>query len=115
VYKKVDSVRILFVCTGNIDRSKTAEEIFKNVEGVEVRSAGVSITATIHLSKELTNWADRIFVMECRHQKAVLEIDPTAREKVDCLDIPDEYSYGQPELKRVLIEKLRPRLSSFKF
>lgn len=108
-------MRILFVCTGNIDRSKTAEEMFKNVEGVEVRSAGVSMAATIHLSKELIDWADRIFVMEGKHQKAVLEIDPSAREKVDCLDIPDEYSYGQPELKRVLREKLRSRLSSLRF
>jgi predicted protein tyrosine phosphatase len=108
-------VRILFVCTGNIDRSKTAEEMFKNVEGVEVRSAGVNIAATIHLSRELINWADRIFVMEHKHQKAVLEIDHTARKKVDCLDIPDQYYYGQPELKRILIEKLRSRLSSIKF
>lgn len=108
-------MRILFVCTGNVDRSKTAEEMFKNVEGVEVRSAGVNIAAAVHLSRELINWADRIFVMEHKHKKAVLEIEPKALKKVDCLDIPDQFYYGQPELKRMLIEKLRSRLSSIRF
>lgn len=28
-------MKILFVCTDNVDRSKTAEEMFKNVEDVE--------------------------------------------------------------------------------
>lgn len=28
-------MRILFVCTGNVDKSKTAEEMFKNTKDVE--------------------------------------------------------------------------------
>jgi len=101
-------MKILFVCTGNVDRSKTAEEMFQNVENVEAKSAGTSIAATVPLSKELIAWADRIFVMECKHQKAVLKLDSEAWNKVECLDIPDEYYHGQEELKRLLTERLQP-------
>lgn len=98
---------MLFVCTGNVDRSRTAEEMFKNIEGVKAKSAGTSITATTPLSKELIDWADRIFVMEDEHQKAVLKLNSEARAKVECLDIPDRYCHGHPELKRLLMEKLQ--------
>jgi len=99
-------MKILFVCTGNVDRSKTAEEMFKNVKDIETRSAGTSIAATVPLSRELIDWADRIFVMEYKHQKVVLKLDPEAWNKVECLDIPDRYYHGQAELKRLLIERL---------
>ena len=102
-----DHVKVLFVCTGNVDRSKTAEELFKNVESLEVRSAGTSIAAPVRLSKELIEWADRIFVMEYKHQKAVLKLDSSAWQKVECLDIPDKFAYGESELKELLMKKLR--------
>ena len=51
---------ILFVCTGNVDRSPTAEGLFKNVGGLEVKSAGTSIAATVPLTRELIEWADEI-------------------------------------------------------
>ena len=35
--------KILFVCTGNMDRSPTAESLLKGREGFEVRSAGTWI------------------------------------------------------------------------
>lgn len=103
--------RLLFVCTGNVDRSRTAEEIFEKIKGVEAKSAGTSIAATIPLTKELIQWADKIFVMEYKHQKVVLKMDPEAWEKIECLAIPDKYAHGEPELKRLLKERLRPYLS----
>lgn len=100
-------MKILFVCTGNVDRSKTAEDMFKDVEGLEVRSAGTNVAATVRLSKELVEWADRIFVMEHKHQKAVLRLDPSAKKKTERLDIPDRFYYDQPELRKLLRDKLR--------
>ncbi len=100
--------KILFVCTGNVDRSRTAQEMFDGVEGVEARSAGTSITAPTKLSKELIDWADMVFVMEYKHQKAVLKLNAEAWRKVECLGIPDIFPHGEPELKRLLIERLRP-------
>ena len=101
-------LKILFVCTGNVDRSKTAEEMFKDVKGYEVRSAGTSIAANVILSREMVDWAELIFVMEYKHEKAVLKLNPEALEKVECLDIPDKFYHNQPELRKQLIEKLRP-------
>jgi len=101
-------LKILFVCTGNVDRSRTAEEMFKDINGYEVRSAGTSIAANVCLSRELVDWAEIIFVMENKHEKAVLKLDSEAWEKVECLEVPDKFYYNQPELRRLLIEKLRP-------
>ena len=101
-----DIVKILFVCTGNADRSPTAEEMFINIEGVEAKSAGTSLLAATRLSKELIEWADRVFAMENRHQKAVLKLDPGAYEKIEVLDIPDRYYLNQPELKQLFRKKL---------
>lgn len=102
-----DCVKVLFVCTGNVDRSRTAEEMFKNVEGLEVRSAGTSYAATIQVTKEMLDWADRIFVMENRHERALLKIDKETWRKVEVLDVPDKYYFNQPELRALLWEKLR--------
>jgi len=33
-------MRMLFVCTGNVNRSKTAEEMFKNTKDVEAMHVG---------------------------------------------------------------------------
>jgi predicted protein tyrosine phosphatase len=104
-------VKVLFVCTGNVDRSKTAEALFKSADGLEVRSAGTSVAAAVRLSRELIEWADKIFVMEYEHQRAVVELNPEAELKVKCLDIPDKYVYGAPELQQLLKERLRPHLN----
>jgi len=103
-------LRVLFVCIGNVDRSRTAQEMYEGIEGLEVRSAGTSIIATVPLTRELVQWADKIFVMEPKHQRTVLRIDPSAEKKIVCLEIPDIYYHGQPELKLLLKEKLQPHL-----
>lgn len=101
-------MKVLFVCTGNVDRSKTAEEMFKDVKGYEVKSAGTSIAATVQVTKELIDWADHIFVMEDKHERALLKLDKNVWEKIYCLDIPDKFYHNQLELRTLLIEKLRP-------
>jgi len=103
-------LRVLFVCTGNVDRSRTAQEMYEGIEGLEVRSAGTSIAAVVPLTRELIRWADKIFVMEPKHQRAVLRMDASAEKRTICLGIPDEYYHGQRELKLLLAEKLQPYL-----
>ena len=90
-----------------MDRSPTAEEMFINIEGVKAKSAGTSLMAATRLSNELIEWSDRIFVMEHRHQEAVLKLDPDAQQKIEVLDIPDRYYHNQPELKQLLKKKLK--------
>ena len=100
-------MKVLFVCTGNIDRSVTAQEIFNGVNGIEAKSAGTSNDAPTKLSKKLIRWADKIFCMEPKHERMILKLDPESRRKIKILNIPDIYSHGEPELKRLLKEKLQ--------
>jgi predicted protein tyrosine phosphatase len=102
--------KVLFVCTGNFDRSPTAESMYKNVRGFEVNSAGISVAAQKPLSKELVEWADVIYAMEELHKKVIVKLDPSANNKTIVLDIPDIYHKDQPELKIILKQKLDPFL-----
>ncbi|MCW4052092.1 MAG: phosphotyrosine protein phosphatase [Candidatus Bathyarchaeota archaeon] len=101
-----EKVKVLFVCTGNTDRSRTAQEMFDSVKRVEAKSAGTSPEAPVRLSIKLIRWADKIFCMEPRHQVAVLQLDPGAQGKIVVLNIPDLYVYAEPRLKRLLGRKI---------
>ncbi len=105
-------MKVLFVCTGNYDRSPTAEEMFKGAEGLEVKSAGTSPCSSTPLSKPVTKqlleWADMIFAMEDKHREAMLRIDASAKNKIFVLHIPDKYSRNEPELRKLLLERLAP-------
>jgi predicted protein tyrosine phosphatase len=98
--------KVLFVCSGNVDRSPTAESLLKGKEGLEVKSAGTLIGAKTVVSKDLVNWADMIFVMEEHHKEAVEKIDPDAGKKIIVLDIEDTYLRNDPKLTKILKEKL---------
>ena len=100
--------KVLFVCGRNVDRSPTAESMFKIIESLEVKSAGVSYRATVPLTKDLIKWADEIYVMEFKHQQVVLKIVPSAWKKLECLEIPDVYYRDQPELRQLIVEKMKP-------
>ena len=101
-------MKVLFVCTGNVDRSRTAQEMFDGVKGIEAKSAGASSEAPVRLSIKLIRWADKIFCMEPGHQAAVLQLDPGAQGKIEVLNIPDLYMYAEPRLKRLLSRKISP-------
>jgi predicted protein tyrosine phosphatase len=88
--------------------------MFGNVEGLEVRSAGVSSGATVPVTRDLIGWADKIFVMEHKHEKAILKIDPSAWRKIEVLNIPDRFYRNQPELKALLKERMQPYLKRYK-
>jgi len=98
--------RVLFVCTGNMDRSPTAESLLSGRRGFEVKSAGTWMHARRRISRDLIEWADMIFVMEGHHKDAILNICPEAEEKVIVLDIPDIYRRNDPELLEILKQKL---------
>ena len=99
--------KILFVCTGNVDRSRTAQDLLSDNGAFEVRSAGTWEWAVRRISREDIDWADRIFVMEANHKEAILRLSPGASEKIKVLDIPDVYRRGDP----ALIELLKQGLS----
>lgn len=97
---------MLFVCTGNMERSPTAEELFRNEDGLEVKSAGIAPSAPNFLTEDLVAWADKIFAMEEVHREYIARKCPWAVHKVIVLGIPDVYFRNDPELKRLLRERV---------
>ena len=97
-------MNLLFVCSRNIWRSRTAETIFKNREGLQVKSAGTSKSSRIRISHKLIDWADIIFVMEYKHKKRISELFPDLLQlkELVVLDIPDDYKYMDEELVKNL-------------
>lgn len=97
-------MKILFVCSKNKWRSRTAENIFKNNGLHNVRSAGTESSARIKLSKEDLNWADKILVMEQIHVERIKKIDndKITIDKIEILGIEDKYKYLDDELITIL-------------
>ena len=99
--------RALFICSQNRLRSPTAEQVFANWPGVDTDSAGLGGDASVPLSPEQLAWATIVFVMEKAHRRRLGERFRAHLngKKVICLDIPDNYSYMQPELISILESK----------
>ena len=93
-------MNLLFICSRNQWRSRTAETIFRDEPVVDVKSAGTEKSARIRLTRKLIDWADIIFVMENKHQSRVLDLygEMPDTKKIIVLDIPDHYQYMDEEL-----------------
>lgn len=105
------NMNVLFICSRNKWRSKTAEDIFKSYDGFQVRSAGTSDSARIKVNEKLLTWADIVFVMEKRHKQILTQRFSSIIEtkEVQILNIPDDYQYMDDEL----IERLKDSWSAF--
>ena len=107
--------KLLFICTNNVYRSPTAEELFKDSEQYEAKSAGTYPTAAKRVTQELVDWADIIFVMSENEEGHLtfLKNNFTIEGKVVYdLDIPDIYERNNPELIKLLKTKLKPILKN---
>jgi predicted protein tyrosine phosphatase len=105
--------RILFVCTANVDRSRTAEDLFARDPRYEVRSAGTAAFATTPVTRELLLWADRIFVMNEGEDGHVTNLRlrfPDVKRPMIDLDVSDRWARGDPELVRLILARARPFL-----
>jgi len=98
---------VLFVCGKNRRRSPTAEAVFSGSPGIRVSSAGTAADADCPVSGDLMEWADLVVVMESRHARQIRkQFAPMLKNKrIVSLDIPDRYSFMQPELVEQLHEK----------
>ncbi|MEE8156904.1 MAG: phosphotyrosine protein phosphatase [Gammaproteobacteria bacterium] len=110
--ERTDILRILFICTQNMLRSPTGEQIYTGVEGIEARSAGISPDAIEVITLDLLLWADKIFVMEERHRLFLEQsfADAAVAKEIICLGIPDIYDYMDSALVRLLRERVTPHL-----
>ena len=100
--------KVLFICSQNRLRSPTAEQVFADWPGVETASAGLNNDAENPLTPELLTWADLVFVMERAHRNKLSSRFRAhlGRQRIVCLDIPDEYDYMDPELIALLRAKV---------
>jgi predicted protein tyrosine phosphatase len=112
-------MRVLFVCRGNVCRSRVAEEIFrvltwsvKDRGDHAARSAGVDPDPGGRLvTTRDVEWADVIAVMETEHLAYIRKRWPVHVRKARILDIPDVYEPEDEELRMRLTEFIRGLLA----
>lgn len=105
-------MRVLFVCRYNRRRSATAERVFSKDPSLDVRSAGTSDDALVQVNAHMLAWADLVLIMDAREERALRArfADDPALERIVNLDIPDDYSFLDPELVRLLQDRANPHI-----
>lgn len=106
--------RVLFVCTANVDRSRTAQNFFnEQFSEIQFTSAGTDEAethkaGTQFLTQELLDKADTVIVMEDRHKQWIASNLLVDSNKINVLNIPDKYRYYSLELLEELQRKCAP-------
>lgn len=100
-------VKLLFICTANINRSRTAEDMLAGSDKYEVKSAGLVMLKDSGqvITQKLVDEADQIFVMNeihDKHRTKLMERFETWGKDVFDLNIRDIYARGEKELVRLL-------------
>jgi protein-tyrosine phosphatase len=108
-------MNILFVCSRNQKRSRTAECIFRNRQDINVKSAGFSTKSPVKISEELVLWADLILLMEYKHSKRLNELYRHIHLPVtEVLNIEDRFKFMDKELIDILTEKTEEIINKIK-
>ncbi len=107
--------KVLFVCTTNLQRSRTAESLFQGWEGIwEAKSAGIMPEPKGNpLTQELIDWADLIMVMAPIHGHYIRSHFQSSPYKIRILNIADRYPRDDPELISTLQRKVPPILEEY--
>jgi len=107
-------MNILFICTANKDRSRTAELYFQyNYPKYRFRSAGINKYLSerhggIHLKRYMLDIADRIICMEQCHCDYILnQIDKIYLDKIEVLNLGDTESFMTGNLIGMLVDKFK--------
>lgn len=105
-------MNVLFICSRNKWRSRTAETIFRSNQNHNFKSAGTENDARIKINEKLILWADLIFVMEKRHKQRLQDkFDQILNnKKIIILDIEDNYRYMDDELIETIKTSVTPYL-----
>lgn len=105
--------RLLFICTFNLSRSRTAEVLLMGHTSYEVRSAGIHNDARVRVTADLVAWADRVLVMEAHHAEFIRTSFPQhlIEKPIIILGIPDDYPPMAEDLLAVLRERLAAHLA----
>ncbi|ACJ29453.1 Protein tyrosine phosphatase, putative [Shewanella piezotolerans WP3] len=111
-------MNILFLCTANKQRSKTAEELVGAADkSNQYKSAGLSAkyvakAGSTLCTNEQLEWADKIYVFETTHIERIQEHTGNKfLAKITNLQIEDKYQYFQRELVLLILERCDLALS----
>lgn len=108
--------KLLFVCSANMMRSPTAEDLFKDSLLYEAKSAGILPMSVVRITQSHIDWADRIFPMsekEDGHLTYIKKHFNIEGKAVEVLNIPNIYPQrGNQKLVRVLRKKLKQFLTT---
>jgi len=98
-------MKVLFVCNQNQNRSKTAEEIFK--DKFQTKSAGLYNAKPV--TEKQISWADIVMVMEDEQRSEIAKRFPKQyiKKQIISLNIPDIYNYNNLKLINVLNSKIK--------
>jgi len=98
-------MKALFICNQNQHRSKTAEKVLKN----KFKTKSVGLYNSKPVTEKQISWADIIFVMEETQRSEIAKRFPGEymKKRILSLNIPDIYSYNQPELIQILKTKVK--------
>lgn len=104
---------ILFICSANKQRSKTAEDYFsEKYPDFEFLSAGTNLKlcrkeGTNPLTEILLKWADFIYVMEIKHTSLINKRTGNKyNAKIKVLGIQDRFKYYDRKLIELLESKI---------
>lgn len=103
-----ETKKVLTVCSAGLLRFATLQNMLIKEYGYNVRNCGtVESYALIPISEALVKWADEIvFVNEENYNHVKHELDALGiSHKCYVLDIPDMYSFNDPELIRICKEQ----------
>lgn len=101
--------KLLFVCSRNKRRSLTAETIFRDYSGYDVKSCGTNTGARVKITAGLIGWADKIIFMEKRHKElaSISFGDTLEKKQIYVLNIKDIYDFMDAKL----VDKLKLKMA----
>jgi predicted protein tyrosine phosphatase len=111
-----DTKKVLCVCSAGLLRSPTAANLLHVEYGYNTRAAGIDRGhALIPVDACLVHWADEIVVTNSWMKKEVEELMPEygPTKPIFVLDIPDNFGWNEPALRKIIAEKYELCLSDW--
>ena len=100
---------LLFICSGNKDRSPAATDLFRHSNKYVARSAGTYCDTGGKITQRLLDWADVIFVMSEGTNKHLTYLKNNFKIKgghIYDLHVRDMYFRDDPRLRELLKRRI---------